>query len=139
MQKAGLTLVVREVHNPRETVARLADLKGKVDAVWMIPDTTAVVRETLEAYFNFSLEQRVPVVSFTAAHLRYGATAVIDIDRKGLGRQAGEMAVKLLNGSSPSELPVVNPRSTGVKTNPAVLKNLGFPSQLLDRLTLVKE
>ncbi|SNB48103.1 ABC transporter substrate-binding protein [Geobacter sp. DSM 9736] len=133
-KRAGVHLVLREVHNPREAVAALYDLKGKVDALWMIPDTTAVTRENLEAWFGFSLQQSVPVVSFTAAHLRMGAAAAVDIDRGALGRQAGELANRLLDGSPHAEQPVESPQTTTIKSNASVLKNLGFPANLLDRL-----
>ncbi|MBK5274572.1 MAG: hypothetical protein JJE30_05925 [Desulfuromonadales bacterium] len=53
-QEAGIELLIREVTVPRDTLSRISGLTGKVDALWMIPDTTAVTRETIEAYFRFA-------------------------------------------------------------------------------------
>lgn len=133
-RQAGIDIVQRAVRSPREILGCLEELRGRVDALWMIPDTTAVATETVSAYFDFSLRDKAPVVSFTAAHLRFGAAAAIDIDRQGLGRQAGEMAVKLLNGAAPGRLPVEQPESFSLKTNPVVLQNLGL-SPLIKNLS----
>lgn len=127
---AGITIVSREVSDPREVVAKLSELAGKVDALWLVPDITAVSRNTLSAYFEFSLRYRVPVVSFTATHLPLGAAAAVEIDRGALGRQAGEMAEKMLEGIT--DLPVAPPRTLSIRVNGTVVKNLGLPHSLLE-------
>lgn len=129
-QQVGIELVVREVRNPRDTIAQLASLAGKVDGLWMLPDTTAVTRETSEAYFRFAQEQRVPLASFAGAYLGLGAAAVVEIDRIELGRQANDMAVTMLRGTT--ERAVAKPRKTTIKSNNSVLKHLGITSNHLE-------
>ncbi|MDK9717963.1 MAG: ABC transporter substrate-binding protein [Trichlorobacter sp.] len=124
-EKAGITLVLREVTTPRDTVAKLASLAGKVDALWMLPDTTAVTKETAEAYFHFSQQQAVPVLSFAAGYLGLGAAAVFEIDRTALGRQANAMVAALLDGDGLDDVPLRFPREVVLKTNDSILKRLG--------------
>lgn len=124
-EKAGITLVAREVSEPRETLTKLASLAGKVDALWMLPDITAVTRETAEAYFHFSQQQAVPVVSFAANYLGLGAAAVFEIDRAALGRQASEMVTSLLAGGDIDNAPLSFPRGVVLKTNDGILRRLG--------------
>ena len=124
-EKAGITLVAREVTEPRDTLAKLASLAGKVDALWMLPDVTAVTRETTEAYFHFSQQQSVPVVSFAANYLGLGAAAVFEIDRAALGRQANEMVTALLDGDAVGSTPLSFPRGVVLKTNAGILRRLG--------------
>lgn len=124
-EEAGIKLVTREVSAPRETVERLSTLAGKVDALWMLPDSTAVTRETTEAYFRFGQQQAIPVVSFAANYLGLGAAAVLEIDRIALGRQAGAMAAALLSGNRIESVPLGFPNGMTVKTNPGVLRRLG--------------
>ena len=129
---AGLELVVREISAPRETVGQLATLAGKVDALWMLPDTTAVTRETSEAYFRFGQQNSVPVVSFAPSYLGLGAAAVLEIDRVAMGRQAFALTAKILNiknseNSENSENMTFHfPRKVTRKHNPTVLKNLAM-------------
>ena len=133
-KKDGEELVGRVVHDPREVVGKLSSLDGKVESFWLIPDTTAVTRETLEAFFRFSQKHMIPLVSFSGSQLRLGAAAVLEIDRTELGRQAGEIAVAILGGESPANVPIASPRKVTLKSNRAVLKNLGISPDLLDSL-----
>jgi len=125
-QQTGIELVVREVRDPRDTIAQLSSLAGKVDGLWMLPDTTAVTRETSEAYFRFAQEQHVPLAAFAGAYLGLGAAAVVEIDRAELGRQANDMAVTILRGAS--DRSVAKPGKTTIKANHSVLKHLGITS-----------
>lgn len=134
-EKTGIELVVREVSASRDTVSQLTSLAGKVDALWMLPDTTAVTRETTEAYFRFGQDQSVPVISFAGSYLGLGACAVVEIDRKEMGRQAGGMVDAILESGRNAELPVGPPRKILIKTNPGVLKRLGPPFDGIHTLT----
>lgn len=122
---AGIELVAREVSAPRETIQQLSTLAGKVDALWMLPDSTAVTRETTEAYFQFGLQQAVPVISFAANYLGLGASVVLEIDRIAMGRQADDLVAALLRGERPDNLPLGFPEGIAIKTNPNVLRHLG--------------
>lgn len=124
-QKAGIELVTREVATSRETPGKLSSLAGKVDALWMLPDTTAVTRETTEAYFNFGQQNAVPVVSFSGSYTGLGAAAALDIDRYALGRQADELASAILKGQNLAENKFSFPQRATLRVNPAVLKRLG--------------
>lgn len=122
---AGIELVTREVASPKDTLSQLATLSGKVDALWMLPDTTAVTRETTEAYFRFGQQHTVPVVSFAANYLGLGAAAVLEIDRVAMGRQADSLVAELLHGTRADSAALEYPLGIKVKTNPTVLKHLG--------------
>lgn len=127
----GLELVLREVSAPRQVMGQLASLRGSVDALWLLPDATAVSGETLEAYFLFAQGQSIPVVSFSASHLRLGALFSVEADRVELGKQGGDLAQQLLRGAQPDDLPVSSPRKVSIKVNDAVAKWLKYPAELM--------
>lgn len=124
-EAAGIELVTREVSAPRETVEKLAALDGKVDALWMLPDSTALTRETTEAYFRLGQQHSVPVISFAANYLGLGAAAVLEIDLVAMGRQAGAMVAALLGRNLMDSVPFGFPSVVTVKANPSVLRHLG--------------
>lgn len=134
-EQAGISLVLREVTTPRDTLPQLASLAGKVDALWMLPDLTAVTRETTEAYFYFSQQHGVPVVAFTASYLGLGAAAVLDIDRAALGRQARDIVDQLLEGSSADSMSLRFPRGVILKTNVNLLKRLKINDALVKQVS----
>ena len=123
-QKAGITLVTREVAGSSETLSKLSSLSGKVDALWMLPDTVAVTRETSEAYLRFGQGNAVPVVSFSSSYLGLGASAALDLNRAEMGNQASELVNNSLRGKPAPEMTVEFPHGVSIKTNPDVLKRL---------------
>ena len=123
-RRSGIDLVVREVHSPRETPAMLDSLRGKVDALWMLPDATAVSSETIEAYFLFSQGERVPLVSFAEIYLSMGGAVALGIDRFDIGRQLGLMAQSVLDGTSVEDIAPQAPRRVLMKVNDGVLRRL---------------
>jgi putative ABC transport system substrate-binding protein len=131
-REVGVELLAREVHEPKDTLKQLLTLRGRVDAIWMIPDTMTLTRETAAAFFQFSQQEMVPLVSFSPGHLGLGAAAVLEIDRPELGRQGGELAQEILNGRLPAAGSLVAPRKVTIKANGSVLKRLGV-AQLPDR------
>ncbi len=131
----GIELVVRDVSSPREALERLSGLVHRVDALWLLPDTTAMTRATAEAYFRFAQEQDLPTVIFASAYLGYGGAVAVDIDRFGMGQQAADMGTALLAGTPPGAIPVRLPRLTRVRYNRSVLKHLAIPVEPLDRLS----
>ncbi|MDD2539716.1 MAG: ABC transporter substrate binding protein [Desulfuromonadaceae bacterium] len=126
--QAGFKLEERTVRVPREVIAQLNSLAGKVDALWMLPDTTAVTRETTEAYFLFGQQHGVPVIAFASRYLGLGAAAILEIDPAAVGHQAGDMASALLGGASTPRYEELN--HTTVKTNASVLRKFSLDSPL---------
>ena len=123
-EDAGVELVTRVVTAPREAIGQLESLAGKVDALWMLPDSTAVTRESTEAYFRFGQNQNVPVISFAASYLGLGAAAVLEIDRVAIGSQADAMVAAILGGDRVGSMPLDFPQKTAVRKNGGVLGRL---------------
>lgn len=125
--RSRVKLVPREVRAAKETPALLASLKGKVDAVWMLPDATAVSPAATEAYFLFSQAERVPVVTFADVYLSMGGAVALTIDRYDIGRQLAEMAQSVLDGEEPTE-GGEPPRRAVTKANESVVRQLKLNS-----------
>ena len=122
----GIDLVVREVKSSREVSEQLNYLAGKVDALWMLPDSITASGEAADAHFLFSASHKVPVVSFSSTYLASGATMALEIDRFDMGKQGGDMAVSLMSGVGISRIPSEMPRKTTVRNNPSVLRRLNL-------------
>lgn len=129
-RRSGIELVLREVHSAKETPAMLDSLRGKVDALWMLPDVTAVSPVSTEAYFLFSQAERVPVVTFADVYLSMGGAVALGIDRFDIGKQLGEIAESVLSGTSVDEIPPQSPRRVLTKSNDGVLRRLKITNGL---------
>ena len=132
---AGIELALRPARETRDAVKNLESLKGSAsDGLWLVPDPTTVTAVTLAADFNFSLEQRKPVVSYTEEHLRRGAAVTLNPEWARMGLQAGEIVRRLLEGATPREIPPQFPRSFHLTSNESVLSKLGIHPPQLDKL-----
>jgi putative ABC transport system substrate-binding protein len=125
----GFDLLTREVRSHREVAAAINNLKGMVDALWILPDTTVVTPETVELFLLASQEYHIPVISFAGKYVEMGALAALDIDVFDQGTQAGEMAAKILNGTDIADLTAAVARRASVKVNRSVAKKLGITLQ----------
>ena len=95
----GITLVTEQVRSAREVSRTLSGMAGKIDAFWMLPDTTVITTQTIDAIFLFSFQQRVPVLTFADKFIAQGAVVAVTLDLKAIGMQAGEMARSVLAGN----------------------------------------
>ncbi|HLO24557.1 MAG TPA: ABC transporter substrate-binding protein [Geobacteraceae bacterium] len=129
----GMELTALEVSKPSDVPRALTTLKGAVDALLMLPDTTVVTSETVEFFLLFSQNNGIPVISFASKYVDLGALLSLDIDGADQGRQAGEMARRILDGAAVSDLPSVEARRTHLKTNRSVARKLGITLDSIDR------
>ena len=128
----GIELAVLEVSKPSDVPSTLNALKGMIDALLMLPDTTVVTPETVEFFLLFSQNNSIPVITFASKYVDMGALLSLDIDGFDQGKQAGEMARQILNGTAASDLPGVEARRAHVKANHNVAKKLGITLGTVD-------
>lgn len=123
-ERTGITMVAEPLRNPRDLQGKLEKLKGEIDLLWLLPDSTVITTVNLEALLVFSMTQAVPAVSFTGQYLKNGAAAALDIDPYDMGWQAGEMAQSLLRTDLGHRVPVLDPRKVRLQVNESVLRKL---------------
>jgi putative ABC transport system substrate-binding protein len=122
----NLNLVALPVRGTDEVPAQLAGLKGRIDWLWMVPDLTVLTPQTVDYILLFSLENRVPVFTFAKKYLDMGAVLSISVDPYDMGKQAGELALKILNRTMPANLPPEDARKVVLDSNPSAAKMLGI-------------
>lgn len=101
-------------------------LKGEVDAIWMLPDTTVVTPESIEFLLLFSLTNRIPILTFSDKYVQMGAIMALDIDPYDLGRQGGDLIRRILSGAPVEQVQRVEPRSMVMTVNAKVARKLGL-------------
>jgi putative tryptophan/tyrosine transport system substrate-binding protein len=122
----GIEITAREVHSPREVPEMLIKMRGSCNIFWMLPDSTVVTPETLEMLLLFTQESRIPIIAFAGKYVDTGALASLDIDGFDLGKQAGEMANRVLDGTRVSQLKDAEARKSVMRINRKVAAKLGI-------------
>ncbi len=97
---AGLELVDRQVRDPREIPGLLDRMRGTIDVLWMVPDSTIATAEAVDYLLHFSFQNGVPIFSFSKKYVEMGAVAALDVDPYDMGAQAGEIVNRLSAGKT---------------------------------------
>lgn len=123
-RELALSIQLSEVSGPESLLKALLALKGKADLVVTFPDNTLYNGATVKPLVLASLEERLPIVGFSAAFVHAGAAAGVFADFREAGRQAAEAALRL--EPAQSEHTVEPPRKLTVAVNQRVLRLLGL-------------
>lgn len=131
----GLQLVKRKVNDEKELPAALADVTWQINCLLMIPDAKIYFPQSVKYLLLESLRQKFPVIGLSKYHSKSGALLSIDCDYVDLGRQAGDIALRILNGEKPADIKPAKPRKTSfsinlstaarldIKFSPEIIKN----------------
>lgn len=122
----GIELMAKEVHSPREAAAAIDDMTGKIHALWLLPDTTVVNPGTIDLLLLSTIENRIPVLTFSDKYAEKGALLSLEVDAAEAGRQAGEMANSILAGGDVKSIDKADARGGILTVNLIVAKKLGI-------------
>jgi len=94
----GLELVAVQVSTEKDVPASLRTLLPTVGALWLVPDSTVLTDESLRYILNTALDEKVPVIGFSPEFARSGALLSLSANYVDIGRQAGGLARRILDG-----------------------------------------
>jgi putative ABC transport system substrate-binding protein len=120
----GLEAVGRQIDSGKELPEAFAEIAPQIDLFLMVPDTRIFFPRSIEYLLVEGLKARVPVVGLAASYSRAGALLSFEADYREVGRQAGEMAVRIINGEKPANLEPAAPRRIKTSVNLAVAERL---------------
>ncbi|RXT06558.1 ABC transporter substrate-binding protein [Ammoniphilus sp. CFH 90114] len=127
----GLELIERAVTNSSE-VKQAAESLGDIDAFYIGTDNT--VYSALDTIFMLAEKEKLPVIAGESEAVKKGALITYGIDYYELGRQTGEMALKVLSGQGqPGEMPVETQKNLKLYINKQAAERFGIvlPDELL--------
>lgn len=130
----GIRILAHGVKSAREVPAKLTGMP-RPDALWLVPDVTVITPATLEYLCYFSLSRKIPLITFSEKYLAVGAFMSISLDVFDIGRQAGDMATRMLNGTPVTQIPPEEAQQAVVTVNQTVARKLGIS---LDDIQLEK-
>ncbi len=136
----NMSLVTKGVRNSREALSAAEGMKGKIDLLWLLPDTTVVTPSTIDLLLLFSIENMLPLFTFSEKYAEKGALLSMEADPTDMGRQAGEMANRILAGTDVGKIEKEDARGGILTVNLIVAKKLGISinGNLLKQARVIK-
>lgn len=128
------------------TAAKTADvyqaaksMMGKVDAIFIPTDNTII--SALESVLKIGIQHQVPVFAADVDSVARGAVAAMGFDYYKHGYQTGAMALRILQGTSPSAIPVEFQEDLQLHINSTYAAKMGIqpPEALLKAAAKIYE
>ncbi|MBI3594863.1 MAG: hypothetical protein HY200_07880, partial [Nitrospirae bacterium] len=99
-QNLGLSIKTLEIHSRNEVPNAIRQMRGQVDAVWMVPDSTVYSEESLPFIFTYTMDEKIPFMAFSESFVDAGALLSLSPDYKEVGRQGSLKVDDVLTGKS---------------------------------------
>ena len=123
MSKRGIAFREAVVSTAAEVVPAVNSLMGKVDAIYVPDDNTTALAMPLLS--QVAIEHKVPVYTAVDSLVHDGGLATSGINYTNLGRQTGQMIIRVLNGAKIADTPVEVLREASVVVNGETAAALG--------------
>ena len=125
-KRLNLDLVAANVSSERDVPKALNNLTRIVDVIWMILDNAVNSDYSREYIILEGFRNDIPVMGPSENYVGAGALCAVRANYRNVGFQSGKMAVKILNGSKPSEVPYEDPKLSVIYINERIAAGIGL-------------
>jgi len=136
---AGLELEIVEatVTCSADVLQAAQSLVGKVDVIYVPTDNTVV--SAAQSVVQVADKNKIPIIAGESSVVEAGGLATIGINYRKLGEQTGEMALRVINGAKPQEMPVESQKDVDIIVNKknADLMGITVPEDIINKAAKV--
>jgi putative ABC transport system substrate-binding protein len=134
----GLEIVEAPITASNEVMQGAQSLIGRCDAVYIPTDNMVVA--AVASVVKVGESNKLPVFAAEENTVKGGAIGTYGIDYYKLGRQTGEMALRILKGEKPQTMAIESQKELTLTLNPAAAERMGvtLPEALKAKATLIQ-
>lgn len=125
-EQFGFYLVKSEVMYEKEVEPVLKNISSKIDALWVIPDSTVITKNTLQSIPKIVMSRRLPILSTSDAIVKAGALVSVSPNYKYTGTHAAQLVQRLLTDRTTRSLGVQQPSRLKLTLNTKTAKLIGI-------------
>lgn len=126
-ETSGIRIVTEEVSAEKDVSKALNAIKNRIDALWLLPDSTILNENTLDFLLSTTLEANVPLLGFSADLVRSGAVVGTYFRYADIGKLAAQLSHQLARQTSPSLLgTIISPGRVRRSINLRSARHLGL-------------
>jgi len=109
-----------------ERAFKIFAASGGIDAFWLIPDPTVITQTFFKIIRDYTFANKLPLVAYSPEFVKAGALMALSPAYTTIGEQTCNTVLQILDGTSPSQIPVFYPKVFMLYFNLTVAKQLGF-------------
>jgi putative ABC transport system substrate-binding protein len=132
-KEMGIELVSLAISTEKEIPQAIEDLGKKVDGLWAVADTIIFTPQSTQYLLLYTLRNGIPFMGPFTSFVKAGALFTLTWNDKDVGRQSGELALRVLSGEDPKKIPITTPRMIYLVLNLRTAEqiNLDIPSNIV--------
>ncbi|MBZ9606947.1 ABC transporter substrate-binding protein [Clostridium estertheticum] len=136
--KMNLEIIAVGISSSNDISQALASLLPRIDVLYTTTDN--LVASSMPLISLKSIEKGIPIIGAEKAHVDAGALATEGIDYYKLGFETGLMAVDIINGKKPNDMPIQTLKESTLTINEDTASKLKItiPSDLVAKAVIVK-
>lgn len=132
LSELGINLVMKKVKTVRSVPDILRRMSQDIDVFWLISDSSIINNETYKYFLLFTLENGIPILSYSEAFAVSGSLIASKVSFVEIGRQCGELANKVSRKSDTFPL-IISPKNTKFILSIRTAEKLGFQVPVDDK------
>ncbi|MBB2672651.1 ABC transporter substrate-binding protein [Rhizobium sp. H4] len=138
-EKADLTVVESAATKSAEVQGAARALVGRADAIYIPTDNTII--SALEGAVAVAEESKLPLFTADTDSVSRGSVAALGFNYYDVGKQTGEIVVRVLKGENPGDIAVKTAAGSDLVVNKAAAAKMGvtLPESVLSRANKVIE
>ena len=138
-EKAGLTVIESAATKSAEVQGAARALVGRADAIYVPTDNTII--SALEGAVAVAEEGKLPLFTADTDSVSRGSLAALGFNYYDVGKQTGEVVVRILKGENPGDIAVKIAAGSDLVVNKAAAAKMGvtLPEGVLRRASRVIE
>lgn len=138
-EKAGVKIIESAATKSAEVQGAARSLVGRADAIYIPTDNTII--SALEGAVAVAEEGKLPLFTADTDSVSRGAIAALGFNYYDVGKQTGDIVVRVLKGEKPGDIPVKIAAGSDLVVNKAAASKMGvtLPQSVLSRATKVIE
>ncbi|MHB9094658.1 MAG: ABC transporter substrate-binding protein [Eubacteriales bacterium] len=133
----GLEIVEATVTSSADVMQATQSLVGKVQAIYVPTDNMVV--SAAPSVVQVADKNKIPIIAGESSVIDKGGLATIGIDYKKLGEQTGEMALRVIKGEKPQDMPIESQKEFNITVNKKNADAIGItiPEDILSKAAKV--
>lgn len=136
-KEGGLEVVESAATKSADVQGATRALIGKADLIYIPTDNTII--SALEGAVSVAEEAKIPLMTADTDSVSRGAFIALGFNYYDVGKQTGEVVVRILKGEKPGDIPVNVAAGTDLVVNLVAAKKMGveIPQAVIDRASKV--
>ncbi len=124
-KRLGFDLVGTEVTSEREVASAIKGIIEKINALWIIPDSTVITKDSLDVILKLTQKYHLPTFCTSSAVVKAGALISISPDYTYTGIQAAQIAQILINHPKVTSLGMKQSDKLKLTLNTEIAEEIG--------------